>query len=131
MRNFLLLLALVSLFAMTSCGGKGATEAAQETAATAAAEPQSLSFPTLASSYLVNTTINLAVGNGGDTYEYLWLVKEGQGSWVVATNWSSSNTLTFFPQRPGVYAFQVDYRSKSNPSQVTQKWLGQTVVNGN
>jgi hypothetical protein len=131
MRNFLLLFAVVSLFAMTSCGGKGTTEAAQETAATEAVEPQSLSFPTLAASYLANTTINLTVGNGGDAYEYLWWVKEGQEDWVVATNWSSSNTLTFVPQRPGTYAFQVDYRSKSNPSEVMKKWLGQTAVNGN
>jgi len=131
MRNILLLFALVSLFAMTSCGGKGTTEAAQETTAAEAAAPQSLSFPTLAASYLANTTINLSVGNGGDAYEYLWWVKEGQENWVVATNWSSSNTLTFVPQRPGTYAFQVDYRSKANPSEIMKKWLGQTVVNGN
>lgn len=132
MRNFLLLFAVASLLTTASCGGNGTTsEAAQETAASEAAGQQALSFPTLAASYMANTTINLAVSNGGDTYEYLWWVKEGQNDWAVAVDWSSSSTMTFAPQKPGVYAFQVDYRSKSNPAEVMKKWLGQTTVKGN
>ncbi|MBI5102222.1 MAG: hypothetical protein HZB33_10355 [Nitrospirae bacterium] len=85
-------------------------------------------YPSLPSSLKVGSTLALEVKPGAKALDFKWWVKYEQMDWVPVKNWGPDNTLNLVPDKPGIYAVQVDVREKGKETELEKKWLGQIQV---
>lgn len=87
-----------------------------------------ITYPTLPSTLKVGVPLALEVRTGAENLEFKWWTKYEKEDWVIIKNWSSDKTFSFVPDKPGIYAIQVDVKEKKKETELEKKWLGQIQV---